>query len=277
MSALEGGERVINMLQAAGINAQANLFDPLAVALVKGMVKQRLGQATTAPGTAPIVAAAPVTSAPIKATAPVAAAPMTRTQICGIAVVRGRIVVRDGQLVAEDEADNVDARWVVEKMVGRKVSQLYPDRAQPSGEDLVLEVDEISRAPEVKPTTLRVRAGEVLGIGGLVGAGRTELLRLVYGLDKPDTGEVIEYHHDGKIDAPSGTAMLLCGTAVSAIGPASSGAAPDDCVVTDVGTVNDKNDPLKRGECGPGASARPYCREPPRAELILHGRWLVRK
>jgi ribose transport system ATP-binding protein len=103
-------------------------------------------------------------------------------------------VLSDGATVATGLPADTPQSELVEKMVGRKVDQLYPDRPA-AGAEVVLDVRGVSRAPEVKPCTFQVRAGEVLGIGGLVGAGRSELLRLVYGLDKPDGGEV---HLDGK-------------------------------------------------------------------------------
>jgi ribose transport system ATP-binding protein len=102
-------------------------------------------------------------------------------------------VLSDGATVATGLPADTPQSDLVEKMVGRKVDQLYPDRPA-AGADVILDVRGVSRAPEVKPCTFQVRSGEVLGIGGLVGAGRTELLRLVYGLDKPDAGEV---HLDG--------------------------------------------------------------------------------
>ena len=79
---------------------------------------------------------------------------------------------------------------LVELMVGRKVEQLYPER--PVGTDRVLlEVRDARRLPAVRGVSLQVHAGEVVGLGGLVGSGRTELLRLIYGLDQPDAGEVL--------------------------------------------------------------------------------------
>jgi ribose transport system ATP-binding protein len=75
-------------------------------------------------------------------------------------------------------------------MVGRKVDQLYPER--PVGTDRVLlEVRDARRLPAVRGISLQVHAGEVVGLGGLVGSGRTELLGLIYGLDQPDAGEVL--------------------------------------------------------------------------------------
>jgi ribose transport system ATP-binding protein len=103
-------------------------------------------------------------------------------------------VLSDGATVATGLPADTPQGELVEKMVGRKVDQLYPERPVAATE-LVLDVRGVSRAPAVKPCSFQVRAGEVLGIGGLVGAGRTELLRLVYGLDRPDGGEV---HLDGQ-------------------------------------------------------------------------------
>jgi ribose transport system ATP-binding protein len=99
-------------------------------------------------------------------------------------------VLSDGRTVATGLPADTDRDELVEKMVGRRVEQLFPARAS-SGDDVVLEVRDVRRAPDVKATSFTVRSGEVLGIGGLVGAGRTELLRLIYGLDKPDEGEVV--------------------------------------------------------------------------------------
>jgi ribose transport system ATP-binding protein len=75
-------------------------------------------------------------------------------------------------------------------MVGRKVAQLYPDRPEPGETEVLLDVRDVRRLPEVRGVSLQVRAGEIVGLGGLVGSGRTELLRLIYGLDTPEEGEV---------------------------------------------------------------------------------------
>jgi ribose transport system ATP-binding protein len=99
-------------------------------------------------------------------------------------------VLSDGETVATGLPADTPRETLVEQMVGRKVERLYPARPAAAG-DVVLSVKGVSGAPMVKPTSFDVRAGEVVGIGGLVGAGRTELLRLIYGLDKPDSGEVV--------------------------------------------------------------------------------------
>jgi ribose transport system ATP-binding protein len=98
-------------------------------------------------------------------------------------------VLADGRTTATGIPATTPTEELVELMVGRKVEQLYPER--PVGTDKVLlEVRDMRRLPAVRGVSLDVRAGEVVGLGGLVGSGRTELLRLIYGIDIPDTGEV---------------------------------------------------------------------------------------
>ena len=79
---------------------------------------------------------------------------------------------------------------LVTRMVGRELEQLFPERP-PAAADVVLEVRGVRRLPDVKEATFELRAGEVLGIAGLVGAGRSELLRAIYGVDRRDAGEVV--------------------------------------------------------------------------------------
>jgi ribose transport system ATP-binding protein len=99
-------------------------------------------------------------------------------------------VLTDGRTAATGLPASTSTDELVELMVGRKVERLYPDR--PRGTDKVLlEVRGIRGLPEVRGVSFEVRAGEVLGLGGLVGSGRSELLRLIYGIDPPDEGEVL--------------------------------------------------------------------------------------
>jgi ribose transport system ATP-binding protein len=99
-------------------------------------------------------------------------------------------VLADGRTTANGVPATTPTDELVELMVGRKMDQLYPER--PAGTDnVLLEVREAKRLPAVRGVSLTVHAGEVVGLGGLVGSGRTELLRLIYGLDQPDAGEVL--------------------------------------------------------------------------------------
>ena len=124
-------------------------------------------------------------------------------------------VLSDGRTVATGLPADTPPDQLVEHMVGRRVDQLYPDRAV-AGEKVLLDVRGLTRLPDVKDVTFQVREGEVLGIGGLVGAGRTELLRLIYGLERPDAGEV---HVEGKRLAPGNTGKAIA---------AGLGLAPED-------------------------------------------------
>jgi ribose transport system ATP-binding protein len=99
-------------------------------------------------------------------------------------------VLSDGRSAASGLPAATPTERLVELMVGRAVEQLYPERPANHG-DVVLDVRDMRRLPMVRGVSLQVRAGEVVGLGGLVGSGRTELLRLIYGVDTPDEGEVL--------------------------------------------------------------------------------------
>ena len=99
-------------------------------------------------------------------------------------------VMTEGTTVASGLPAATKPDDLVTLMVGRELEQLFPDRPVGGG-DVVLEVKGLSRRPDVLDVSLELRAGEVLGIAGLVGAGRSELLRAIYGVDRRDEGEVI--------------------------------------------------------------------------------------
>jgi ribose transport system ATP-binding protein len=99
-------------------------------------------------------------------------------------------VLADGRTTATGIPATTPTDELVELMVGHKVEQLYPERPAGTGGDVLLDVRGATRLPAVRGVSLQVRAGEVVGLGGLVGSGRTELLRLIYGIDRPDAGEV---------------------------------------------------------------------------------------
>jgi ABC-type sugar transport system ATPase subunit len=107
-----------------------------------------------------------------------------------LAVAHRITVLRDGNLVLTDDAANLDPGSLVRHMVGRDIDVLYPEPAPvPPDAPVVLQAAGLSRGP-VRDVGLQVRAGEILGIGGLVGSGRSETLRLLFGADRPARGEV---------------------------------------------------------------------------------------
>ncbi|WP_235686759.1 sugar ABC transporter ATP-binding protein [Tomitella gaofuii] len=97
-------------------------------------------------------------------------------------------VLRDGGKVGEVPA-STGVEELVRLMVGRTIDQQYPRRDNPVGEP-VLQVTGLSSAGRFEEVDLEVRAGEVVGIGGLVGAGRTEVARAVFGADHYDAGRI---------------------------------------------------------------------------------------
>ncbi|HUS64970.1 MAG TPA: sugar ABC transporter ATP-binding protein, partial [Kofleriaceae bacterium] len=97
-------------------------------------------------------------------------------------------VLRDGRSVGSHPVADVDAAALVRLMVGRAPDLQFPARAASPGEE-VLRVEGLAGG-RLQPVTLSVRAGEVLGVAGVVGAGRTELLNLIYGAHPKAGGTV---------------------------------------------------------------------------------------
>ncbi|CAK6491695.1 Ribose import ATP-binding protein RbsA [Pantoea sp. Nvir] len=99
-------------------------------------------------------------------------------------------VLRDGQYVGSLTRDTLNASELVRMMVGRPLSDLFnKDRTIPFG-DIRLAVNHLTDGGKVRPSSLAVRAGEIVGLAGLVGAGRSELAQLIFGVRKPSGGEI---------------------------------------------------------------------------------------
>jgi rhamnose transport system ATP-binding protein len=98
-------------------------------------------------------------------------------------------VLRDGHLVGTHPIGEVTRSDVIRMMVGRSVEVLYPKQETTAG-DVVLEADGLRRDGVFADVSFAVRAGEILGFAGLVGAGRTEVARALFGVDRLDAGTV---------------------------------------------------------------------------------------
>ena len=97
-------------------------------------------------------------------------------------------VLRDGRHIDTIPVASIDRQGLINMMVGREMGQEYPKEVGNVG-GTILEVKNLSRGI-LQDISFEVKSGEVIGISGLVGAGRTELARAILGIDKPESGEV---------------------------------------------------------------------------------------
>ena len=98
-------------------------------------------------------------------------------------------VLKDGTYVDTVETSGFDKQRLVNLMVGREMTDMFPKRNAKIG-DTVLKVEDLHAGKMVQGVSFEVKAGEVLGFNGLVGAGRTETMRAVFGADKKESGKV---------------------------------------------------------------------------------------
>ncbi len=110
-------------------------------------------------------------------------------------------VLKDGESVGSGRMADTDLTRIVTLMTGREVQDLYPRTERVPG-DTVLEVRELASVPRLRRASLRLRAGEILGLAGLIGAGRTELVRTVFGLDERTDGAVVVLGREDKDVTP---------------------------------------------------------------------------
>ncbi|AKS45211.1 monosaccharide ABC transporter ATP-binding protein, CUT2 family [Octadecabacter temperatus] len=99
-------------------------------------------------------------------------------------------ILRDGAYIDTVEAADTPLSTIIQLMVGREVTQNAPDIPDTSVSPVALEVRNLSRGKEVRDVSFDVRKGEILGFAGLMGAGRTEVARIIFGADPRDRGEI---------------------------------------------------------------------------------------
>lgn len=105
------------------------------------------------------------------------------------------VFLRDGKHITTRNKKDVSRDKMIEIMVGRKLKDEFPTHATAVG-NVMLQATKLSRGQKVRKASFELRSGEILGIAGLMGSGRTELVRLIAGADKPTSGEI---QRNGKI------------------------------------------------------------------------------
>ena len=118
-------------------------------------------------------------------------------KVCDVATV-----LRDGQYIGTKPVSELTEGEIIRMMVGRSIDDLYYKEEIKIGRE-ILRVKNLTRHPVVKNASFSLHEGEVLGVFGLVGSGRTELVRCIFGADTPDSGEIEIEGRPVKIQSPT--------------------------------------------------------------------------
>ncbi|BCI53412.1 sugar ABC transporter [Mycolicibacterium litorale] len=136
----------------------------------------------------------------------------TTHKMAEIRAIADRVVVlRDGGLILDKGIDEVSDDDIVTAMIGRELEALFPDRPAPTDET-VLEVKNLQVDGASQPVSFTVNAGEIVGLAGLVGAGRTELLEAIFGARHSSAGEIVVRGKHVKRNSPA--AAITAGMAM---------------------------------------------------------------
>ncbi len=111
------------------------------------------------------------------------------------------LVLRDGDFILESEIDNISPEEMARSMVGRELSQIFPDKHIPKDE-IIFEIRNINVPGVLEDISFTLKKGEILGLGGLVGAGRTEISESIMGLRAISSGEIFINGKKVKINQP---------------------------------------------------------------------------
>lgn len=102
-------------------------------------------------------------------------------------------VLRDGKIIETIDNQNHDTEkdYIVSKMVGRELGNYFPPKTTEASDEVALEVCSLTKKGMYHDISFAAKKGEILGISGLVGAGRTEIMKSIFGIIKPDSGEIL--------------------------------------------------------------------------------------
>lgn len=121
-------------------------------------------------------------------------------------------VLRDGEVMKSDKIENWTTETLIQAMVGRSLTDYFPPRSSSFGDE-VLRVSELTSGDMVKDVSFSLRTGEILGVCGLAGAGRSELLRAIVGADAKDSGSIELHGKPATIHSPRKAIALGLGFA----------------------------------------------------------------
>ena len=119
-------------------------------------------------------------------------------------------VLRDGKLISTQNASELNSNSLISLMVGREISEIFPETISEVGKTLI-SVNDLSKKDVFSNINFEVKEGEVLGLAGLVGAGRSEIARAIAGFDKFDTGTIEIEGKETQINSPSDAINLGVG------------------------------------------------------------------
>ena len=154
--------------------------------------------------------------------------------------------LRDGRLIATEDLEGLTPDHLVQRMVGRELDTLYPKQDTTPGEP-VLEVARLTREGVFTDVSFDVRAGEIVALAGLVGAGRSEVARAVFGVDRYDAGTVTVGGR--RLPGGSPTAAMSAGIALVPEDRRQQGLVMDGSIERNVGLTTLRT--LRRWPIGP--------------------------
>ncbi len=111
-------------------------------------------------------------------------------------------VMRDGQYIGTRDMETVTIDEIIQMMVGREIFEEAHDLSREINHEVILEAKNLNRGRFVKDVSFTLRRGEILGFAGLMGAGRTEVARCIFGADKLESGQIILDGKEIKVKTP---------------------------------------------------------------------------
>ncbi|MGD2078082.1 MAG: sugar ABC transporter ATP-binding protein [Chloroflexota bacterium] len=111
-------------------------------------------------------------------------------------------VMRDGHYIDTVNTDETTIDQIISMMVGRTIFEATPELPEEASDEILLEVRDLNRGKWIKDVSFALKKGEILGFAGLMGAGRTEVARAIFGADKVDSGEILVQGKEVKIKSP---------------------------------------------------------------------------